>query len=495
MILLSFLFLVSFVFLLSTLPVSLPNGIAGDWVSAAWILKPVGQADLPLPILMGKVAFFLFPFGPPAFRMNLAGACLVAFTPILAFRMFTLVRPRPAPGPTLLELDEARKWAAISFLAILIGVVSPAFPRAGTNGLAPALALFFPLLTLERFFSWRRTRRDSVAKWLKGVGLGVAGGLTLTLDLRWGLLLPALLFWRPGKIQFKTGLLPILMGLTLAVSFLVPWMVLVSFQVATFHQLMETLPSFLAGGLFHWSHRGGGDHSAFLFVGGLLLLYGFARGMKTLSARFPRGVPSTLGLILVAEMGWFFLHPPRPSFTESETNDLFRSLPVGSTFVSPQAETVGAATYAQTVLGKRRDIRLVHRKDSALLTPADGETLFMEPVGKIGEKKLPMGFVLQPLDFPITALSSPLAQVSLGRVPMILAESSPPSSFLGQAHQRLGETFAQLQIPDQAEEEFLAALAVAPQDSAASEALGRLWMEYGEKKRAAAALNRTQKSK
>lgn len=486
-------FLSTFVFLLSFVPASLPNGIAGDWVSAAWILKPVGQAHLPLPILMGKAACFLFPFGTPAFRMNLAGACLVAVTPILAFRMFTLVRPRSAPGPTLLDLDDARTWATLSFMAISLWVVSPAFVRAGTTGIAMALNVFFPLLALEQFFSWRRTRPHGLWYWVHGVGLGASGGLALTQDLRWALLAPVLILWRPGKIQGKPGLLPILMGLTLTVSFLVPWMVLLSFQVASLNQLMERLPSSIAGGLFSASYFLGGDPSAFLFVGGLLLIYGFARGMKTMSARFPRGVPAALGLLLVAEMGWFFLHPPQTSFTESETNDLFRSLPVGSTLVCSRAETLGATTYAQTVLGKRRDIRLAWENDPVLHTPALGEPLFREPFEKIGENNLPMGFVLQPLHVPWTALSSPLAQVSLGRVPLILAESSSP--FLGQAHRRMGEAFAQVQIPDQAEEEFLAALAIDPTDSATSDALGRLLMDYGEKKRAATALLRSRRFK
>lgn len=488
-------FLSTFFILLSSVPPLLPDGIAGFWVTAAWTLKPLGPAHLPLPILLGKGAFDLFPFGTPAFRMNLAGACLAALTPLLAFRIFSFAPPRPAPGPTLLDLDETRNWATISFFSVLIGAVSPAFLRAGTAGLAPASRLFFPLLTLERFFSWRQARPDSVGHWLQGLGLGAAGGLTLTLDLRWGLLLAALFLWRPGKIQFKSGLLPTLMGLTLAVSFLVPWMILLSFQTSSLNQLMERLPSSIAGSLFSASPFLEEGSSSFLLAGGGLFLYGFARGMKKLSARFPKGIPSALGLILLAEMGWSFFHLPRPFFTESETNDLFRSLPPGSTLVCSRAETAGAGAYAQTVLGKRRDLRLVWNNDPAFPPPADGETLFVEPFGKRGDHHLPRGFVLQPLDVPATALTSPLAQVSLGRVPMILAESSPPSPFLGQAHQRLGETFTRLQIPDQAEEEFLAALAMDPEDGTGGEALGRLRMEYGEKKRAAAALRRARKFK
>jgi hypothetical protein len=152
MILYSFIFLIPFVFLLSFAPASLPDGLSGYWAAAAWTLKPVGPATLPLPILLGKASFFLFPFGTPAFRINLMGILLVALTPLLAFRIFSLARPRPLPVPTLLDLDEERAWATITLMTISPWIFSPLFLRAGTSGLTPASNLFFPLLALERFF-------------------------------------------------------------------------------------------------------------------------------------------------------------------------------------------------------------------------------------------------------------------------------------------------------------------------------------------------------
>ena len=74
------LFWAPFVWLLSFLPPSLPQGLAGDEACAAWTLNLLGSAQNPLPILMGKVAFSLFPFGPPAFRLTVAGAVLVSST-------------------------------------------------------------------------------------------------------------------------------------------------------------------------------------------------------------------------------------------------------------------------------------------------------------------------------------------------------------------------------------------------------------------------------
>jgi hypothetical protein len=491
MILYSFIFLIPFVFLLSFAPASLPDGLSGYWAAAAWTLKPVGPATLPLPILLGKASFFLFPFGTPAFRINLMGILLVALTPLLAFRIFSLARPRPLPVPTLLDLDEERAWATITLMTISPWIFSPLFLREGTSGLTPASNLFFPLLALERFFSWRRASRYSKTPGIRGGAMGAAGGLALTLDLRWLLLLPVLIVLRPKKSHPTTALLPFLVGIPLLLSFLAPWVALFTFQTATVTQLIHALPSAIVDGLCSTSHFLEENPSTFLWVGGLYILYGVARWAKVLSARFPRGVPAVFGVILLISWVLIFNHPPHPTFTESETNDLFRSLPPGSTLVCSQGETLGAATYAQMVLGKRRDLHLVGENE-----PVEGrEPRFVELSGKEKGPVLPVGFVLQPLDMPLTNLSSPLAQVSLGRVPMLLAESPLSSPFLGQAHRRLGKTFEQLQIPDQAEEEFLAGLAIDPQDNGTNDDLGRLLMDYGDKKRAVAALARTTRFK
>ena len=487
MILPLFLFWVPFVWLLSFLPPSLPHGLAGDGACAAWTLTLFGSAQNPLPLLVGKGAYSIFPFGTPAFRLNVAGAVLSALTPLLVFRIFSLAKPRPTPGPTLLDLHIERHWATVSLLAIAVWVLSPPFLHGGTRGIPPALNLLLPILTLERVFTWRRTPRPSRGYWVQGVSLAVAGGLTLSLDPRWTLFLPArcMIRRRPWGLR-----LIISMGLAGVISFLLPWGVLASFQAATAGQLFNISFSTMGAALFPQKIFWGGDPAAFLQVGGLILVYGVARALHSLSNRFPRRTWTVTLLVLLLEWTGTALRPPPLSRTESEINDLFRSIPANSTLLCSREDTLGAATYVQWVLGKRRDIRLRRHGDPTLTGADFSENLFIEPNGKWEESQLPKGFVFQPLSIPLTTLSSPLAQVSQGRVPLLLAESQAPSPFLGRAHERLGMTFAHVQIPDQAEEEFLAALACDPQNTSASESLGRLWMDYGDKKRAAAALHR-----
>lgn len=485
------LFWAPFVWLLSFLPPSLPQGLAGDEACAAWTLNLLGSAQNPLPILMGKVAFSLFPFGPPAFRLTVAGAVLAALTPLLVFRIFSLAKPRPTPGPTLLDLHIERRWATMSLLAIVAWVLSPAFLQGGTGGIPPALKLLFPLLTIERVFTWRRRPRPSRGDWVQGVSLAVAGGLTLSLDPRWALFLPALFMNRRRQWGLRRSLS---MGLAGVISFLLPWGILASFQAATAGQLFNVSLSTVGATLFSRGDFWRGDLAAFFQVGGLILVYGAARALHSLSSRFPRRTLTVTLVLLLLECTGIALRPP-PSFRiESEINDLFRSIPANSTLLCSRAETLGAATYVQGVLGKRRDIRLRRHGDPTLTGADFSENLYIEPNGKWEESQLPKGFVFQPLSIPLTTLSSPLAQVSQGRVPLLLAESPASSPFLGGAHERLGMTFAHVQIPDQAEEEFLAALACDPRNAFAGESLGRLLMDFGDKKRAAAALHRVARS-
>jgi hypothetical protein len=483
------LFISPFVFLLSSLPTSLPNGIAGYGVTAAWTMTPMGPATLPLPLLLGKAAMILFPFGTPAFRMNLAGALLVASTLPLAYRIVMLTKPRSTPGPTLLDLDDERRWATLALMGIALWGLSPAFLHSGTTGIEPAIFVFFPFFVAHRFCLWRRRHLSNGRRWIHGMIFWGVTGLWLTLDWRWAVLLPALIPWKTGSPRKWIFLFSSFMGITLGVTFLLPWIILSAFQVATLDQLVHLLGSNLRHGQFPLGGYSLGAPWALLGVGVLLSISAITRGLKNLSARFPRGVPSALLLILLAESGWHFFKPTPFLSRERQTNDIFRSLPAESTLIYSNIELGGAATYEQRVRGKRRDIQLLNKNDPSSLR-APSSYLYPGPTEPIGEKDLPVGFVLQPLDFPLSDLTSPLAQVSLGRVPLLLAETQAPSPFLAQAHRRVGEAFASLQIPDQAEEEFLIALAIAPQDKTTSERLGRLLMDYGDRSRAKAALTR-----
>ncbi|MBK8575747.1 MAG: hypothetical protein IPN90_08735 [Elusimicrobia bacterium] len=356
------LFFSSFIFLLSSLPGSV-----------------TGSANLPLPLLLEKAAIFIFPFGSVAFRLNTAGAFLTALTPVVAFRLFDLARPRPAPGPILLELEDEKKWTISLLMVLSLGILSPAFLHTGTGGITPAANLFFPLLTLERGRAWRKARRSG-DRWIQGLAVAVAGGVALSLDLRWALFFPALIliprptFSTPKKDRWSVWLRFTLTGAVAVIAFLTPWIVLTSFQVATAEQLMRLLPVAIGTG---YSTVFRAEASSFLLIGSLVLGFFIARGLKVLLTRFPKTVTSVFLICLATEFAWILFRPAKHMERER-----------------------------------------------------------------------------------------------------------------AQEHRRRGENFARLQVPDQAEEEFLAALAINPKDGPTFEKLGELFLEYGDGIRAAAAFDR-----
>jgi tetratricopeptide (TPR) repeat protein len=75
-----------------------------------------------------------------------------------------------------------------------------------------------------------------------------------------------------------------------------------------------------------------------------------------------------------------------------------------------------------------------------------------------------------------------------------MAEARPPNETLRLGHVRLGEAFARLAAPDQAEEEFLTAIAVDPTDGRTAGDLGRLLLDYGDGRRASQAFARAMKA-
>ena len=154
-----------------------------------------GPEPLPIPLLMGKTAVALFPFGSGNFRMALAGAGLAALAPLAAFRMLTLLGPRPASGPAPSERKEERDWAAVSLMAISLSVLSPPFVRAGTTGVTSAAALLFPLLALERLLAWTRRSTGISRRWIRGLGMAAAGGLALAIHPNPAVLMPLLFFF------------------------------------------------------------------------------------------------------------------------------------------------------------------------------------------------------------------------------------------------------------------------------------------------------------
>jgi Tfp pilus assembly protein PilF len=355
------LFISSFVFLLSS--VSARETVTGS---------------LPLPVLLEKAGVFLFPFGSPAFRINITGALLTALTPVLALRLFTLARPRPGPGPILFELEDERKWTVASLMVLSLGILSPAFLHTGTGGITPAANLFFSLLALERGVTWKKSRR-AWDQWRAVIGMVIAGGFAVTLDLRWVVLLPGLLAIRrplptPKKSRMNFWFHVALMGILGGIAFLTPWIVLTSFHVATPEQLVRLLPMAIrdAYSPFFQSRP-----TAFLLIGSLLPCYFLIKGLRLLLARFPKTGTSVFLIALVMEFILLFSRSVKPVDREAVREHLLR-----------------------------------------------------------------------------------------------------------------GDNFARAQVPDQAEEEYLAALAIAPNDGSIYERLGALLLEYGDGARAAAAFAR-----
>ncbi|MBL0058636.1 MAG: tetratricopeptide repeat protein [Elusimicrobia bacterium] len=557
-------FLATFVFYATALPPFLPDGIGGFWATASWTLQPMGPAVSPIPILLGKASFFLFPVGTPAFRMNVGGAFLGALSAAVALNLLARLRPRSQPGPALLELEEDHRWTTTLLAAGALWILSPPVFRAATGGLPGAVQLFFPILALERFLHWSQSPRPT--RWSAALGAAIAGGLTLTLDLRWILFLPGLLALHrarplaeaaapktavPWKMLFQRVLPPVAALLAFAAAFLLPWVVLGSFQTATPEQLAQILPSLMGAGLFPssvqtnagvgvresiyiwlqilawagtpialWGARrafkadrpraaalsllwiGGllvsafwpGTGSAFAMVGGLFLSLFLAWGIRETLARW-EGVPIFIGLLLAGLLltGHAFLSA-RPASPEIAAADIFRSLPRDSVLAWDQLGTAGAVTYAQKVEGLRRDIRLRPDPEGKNFDPSDTRPLYGESPSSLPNEGttdfLPAGFVVQPMAVPLDDLPAPIARVSLGRVPLLLAEARPPAESLRVGHLRLGDAFARLAAPDQAEEEFLAAIAVDPNNGRTAAELGRLLLDYGDGRRAGAAFAR-----
>ncbi len=558
-------FLTPFSLFLSFLPATLPKGMDGFWTTAAWTLLPQGPATLPLPILLGQGALHLFPFGSPAFRLNLMGALLAALTVPLAFHALTLAKPRSAPGPTFFELEENRKWSTLVLAVLALWFFSPGVFRLGTSGLLAATNLFFPVFALERFLSWSRSPPRFGQRWISGFWAAFASGLALTLDLRWALLLPGLLALhhsfrtrapspnQPAESLFKRILIRLtrmtLAGIGVGSAFVFPWILLTACQVATVDQLIDALPTLMTTGIFSvddvpnkfilirealqtsfemltwggppialWGcycslrsnrKQGSGllylwlfgailiplvpgrDPSIFPVVAGLFLALFFAGGLKSILSRSVRGPAAAFFLLPIALFNWIPFGFPRAPMVESQTADMFRSLPKDSVLAWTRWETAGAVLYAQNVLGKRRDINLLPSLDPNAPIPKPGRPFYVETpklLSGSGKNATPVGFVFHPT--PLDRLPSAFDEVSHGTLPVLLAETPPSAPSLSKTYEQLGQAFRDLNRPDQAEEAFLTAIAIDPSNGSASRSLGQLFQDYGNVQRAPAAFAR-----
>ncbi len=544
----SLVFLGAFVSFLSGLPPCLASGAGGFWIAASWRLAPLEGAANPLILLVGRLATVVFPFGSPAFRMNAAGAFLAALAVPAALSLLSQARPRFQPGPALWELEEKRRWATATGLAILLWTFSPPVWRAATGGLDAAARLFFPLVAFDLFLRWAaapapRGRAGVWAALAWGGALAVEPGAMLALPGLWALARAGALSSAPPAARSGARAARILAHgasalLLAAIAFLLP-AVLLALASHPVNEVFFTTRGFLTQsfGEFHrpaapgpalraallasaqtvawagaWLALGGlraahrrdrprGRAVVFLWLATALLpallpgpagtalpalgslwpAFLLAWGTAELSAKIPWARAAAFLLVPAVLIGGPIFADRSSQRPDASAGDLLRSLPPQSAFVWDHAATAGAIAYAQQVEGRRRDVEVA----SSPGEPGAGGLFLESPPAGEEETWIPAGFSVQSGPGPLVTP----AAVSLGRVPLILSESPPAAETVRRARHRLGDAFLRLRTPDQAEEEYLKALAAGAGAETAL-ALGRLLLDYGDGRRAAAALFR-----
>jgi len=513
----------------------------GEGVLAVLSLTPrPGFPDL-LAVALGRAAVVLFPFGAPAFRLGAATAVLAGGTVLMAARFLRLARGTTAEGSVLWALEEERRWSTAETVALLFwSLAGPAW-MAARGQWADAVFLAAATLALERTWVTARSSRALPA----GMG-GLAWGLTLAIDPRALLLLPlpwVLKFFEPtpdpqkavGPRDIARGFL---FAATAAAGFVLPAAFIAARESATLGQTTVAVGDWLRA----WAALGGTDLSlpararaaissvdapivslwavaamsladadkknrriaavwlgagaavgivpALLpwgrsetFQGMALLVWtpAVVRGARVLFRTASAvAVPGLLLLPLGLSLP-FLVNARRAEDPEVLAGDVFRSTPPGELLGIRTPALRGAALYRQRVWGDRPDLRL-----------ETGAPVFVEGGAPAPlAMGLPAGFARR-LTSSATARTATPAALSLGRIPLLLAESGLEASNPGAraaAHLALGNAFFGERVPDQAEEEYLKGLAHRPNDWELHAALGTLFLDYGETARAAAALD------
>jgi hypothetical protein len=157
---------------LITLAPGVVGGDAGEHQFAAPLLGIPHTTGYPFYILLGKLWTILFPFGSPAWRMNLFsavnGALAAAVTALIVYYLTnkpTSYPSSPAPGKGFSPQPSAFPSAVIAGLTLATGLTM--WQWSTIAGVRSMNVLFFALITLEailwqrRMEEWKNGRPDS----------------------------------------------------------------------------------------------------------------------------------------------------------------------------------------------------------------------------------------------------------------------------------------------------------------------------------------------
>lgn len=520
----------------------------------AWCVAALGgegvPGSTPIPLWIARAALTWIPVGPPAFRLGAGIALLAGAALLLAARLLRSTRPATSVGSVLRDLEEERRWTASETAAVLLWALAGPLWGAARGAWTEMVFLGVALFAWDRgrmFFAHRNTGRQIGAI----LGLGLSAGIATAIDPRWLLTLPAAmaaLGSRSSPQRSPRAQIIAVAGLLTVTLFV--WLLIVEWDVlrvsdsigqayssvverkrlwfrfafeggslmdrlnATFRPLglpLLVASPFLVSGLWKMGSRDRKQTVFHLLLGGTTLLIPPLLPLKNAAMFGPLGLLALMpfftqgavlflrawpgpGFAILLTIPLLLLWPLRNrSFTDPEcrAGDLLRSAPLNGGIRSHRSDSRAALAYRQIVWGERSDVCIATETVS---DPTVDEE--MTPSG-LPEGGLPFGFLIRRSDSDAGIPADPVASISLGRLPLFLAESGGglgnedrPAPEMSAAHRALGDAFNRARVPDQAEEEYLKALAFFPEDREATAALGRLLLDYGDGARASAALDR-----
>ncbi len=186
----------AFLVYLRTLWPSISWGDSPELVAAAHTLGVPHPTGYPLYMLIGRLAIAIFPWGDPAYRMNLLSALFSALAIGVLHRLAFRLTGSPFAA-----------WAGALALAL-----APLFWSQATIAEVYPLAILLQMLLLDQFFAWDQTGRP------RHLHLAAAlTGVNLAHHLSVGLLAPGLIVLALTSQHARDGLrrLPALVGLML----------------------------------------------------------------------------------------------------------------------------------------------------------------------------------------------------------------------------------------------------------------------------------------
>ncbi|HRY29029.1 MAG TPA: DUF2723 domain-containing protein [Elusimicrobiota bacterium] len=173
---------------------------SGEFVTAAWTLGIPHASGYSLYVLLGKIATVLFPFGNPAYRVNILSALLGAGTLFFMVNAFGRLLPPQNSAATLPAQVEESRWRKTSlWLTALLWAMVPGVWYLSLLAEVYILELFLGMFALGCLIRCivddplpRRVylRRWGLFSFLVGIGLSVHHTLVL---------------WLPGLLGFVLG--------------------------------------------------------------------------------------------------------------------------------------------------------------------------------------------------------------------------------------------------------------------------------------------------